>query len=169
MAKRSLGLATLKLGNIAGDGGMGTSLTAIGDTVQDTAVLSNDENQLTDFFSEEQDDPVESIVSQKGKFTLSWSSYNVDPDIMVKLFGGTKTGDGGVTPYKWAAPASIPDVEQSIELVDKKGNKIEIVRAKLTSKLQWNFKKTALAQIDIVATVLTPTKANTAPYSITYA
>ena len=163
MAKYSLGLTSLKLGAIAGDGGMGTSLVVLGNTVADTAILATEEGQTADFSIEESDDPVYSIVSQKGKTTLSWSCYDVDADILLKFFGGTSTG----TPKVWSAPDTVPELEQSIELVPKTGGKIEIVRAKISAKLNWSLNKTKLAQIDLVATVLAPTKAATAPYKIT--
>ena len=164
MPKTAIGLTSIKMGNIAGDGGMGTSLALLGYTTADTATLTTEEGQTTDFKVEEQDDPVESIVSEKGKRTLNWSSYDVNVDALVKFFGGTKTAG---PPAVWNAPASEIEQEQSLELITKNGWKIEIVRAKIVAKFQWNFQKTKLAQIDITATILVPTKANTAPIKIT--
>jgi hypothetical protein len=164
MANYSLGLTSLKLGAIAGDGGMGTSLVVLGNTVADTAILATEEGQTADFSIEESDDPVYSIVSQKGKTTFSWSCYDVDADILLQFFGGTVAAG---PPQVWSAPDTVPELEQSIELVPKTGGKIEIVRAKISAKLNWSMNKTKLAQIDIVATVLAPTKAATPPYKIT--
>lgn len=164
MAKIGIGLASLKMGPIAGDGGMGTSLTLLGYTVADTAVLATEAGTTTDFKIEEQDDPVYSILSEKGRTTLSWSSYDVDADTLVRLFGGTKTVG---PPEVWEAPAATPEIEQSIETVMKAGGKIEIPRAKVVANFQWNLQKTKLAQIDIVATLLTPTKPATGPMKIT--
>lgn len=164
MAKVSVGLQTLKIGAIAGDGGMGTTLQTIGYTVADTCTLTTEEGQTTDFKVEEQDDPVYSIVSEKGKRTLNWSIYDVDVDTLVLFFGGTKTVG---PPDVWEAPASESEIEKSIELVAKNGWKVEIPRAKIVAKFQWNFQKTKLAQIDIVATILVPTKVGEAPITIT--
>jgi hypothetical protein len=164
MPKYSIGLTSIKIGAIAGDGGMGTSLTTVGSTVADTCILASEEGQTTDFLIEEQDDPVYSITSQKGKITLAWSCYDVDPDTLVLFFGGTKvTGP----PEGWEAPDTIAEVEKSIEVVPKNGGKIEIVRAKIAAKFNWSLQKSKLAQIDLVATVLAPTKAATPPMTIT--
>lgn len=171
MAKRFLGLVSIKIGAIANDGGLGTSLTAVGDTVEDSCVFASEDATQAEIKTEESDDPIE-IISTPGKKTLTWETYNVDGAMMAKLFGGTYTaavGGGSPTPATWEAPATFPDVEQSIEVTDKKGNKLEFVRAKLSPKLQADFKKTALGKITIVATILTPTKANTAPFKVTYA
>jgi hypothetical protein len=164
MPKTKIGLTSIKTGAIAGDGGMGTSLSDIGYTVADTAILATEQGTTTDFKIEEQDDPVYSILSEKGRTTLSWSTYDVDAETLVRLFGGTRTAG---PPEKWEAPATTPELEQSIEANMKDGGKIEIVRAKIVSNFQWNLQKTKLAQIDIVATVLTPTKANTPSIAIT--
>ena len=164
MAKVAIGLTTLKMGNIAGDGGMGTSLTTVGYTVADTAIMSTEEGQSTEFLIEEQDDAVYSILSQKGKTTLAWSCYDVDADTLVKFFGGTKIAG---PPESWESPASTPEIEQSIELTMKAGGKVEIARAKIVAKMTWAFQKSKLAQIDIVATVLTPTKVGEPPIVIT--
>lgn len=164
MSKVAVGLKTLKMGAIAGDGGMGATLTTVGYTVADTCTLTTEEGQTTDFKVEEQDDPIYSIVSEKGKRTLNWSIYDVDVDVLVLFFGGTKTVG---PPDVWDAPASEAELEKSIEIVTKNDWKVEIPRAKIVAKFQWNFQKTKLAQIDITATILVPTKANTAPIKIT--
>lgn len=166
MAKRTLGLVSIKIGDIAGDGGMGTVLAAIGDTVPGTCVFGNEEGTTQDFFSEESDIAIESVESEPGTTTLTWSTYNLEADVMVSLFGGTK--DAG-PPVVYNPPDQIADVEKSIEVVDKKGNKLEIVRANIRATKAVNFNKTALGQIDIVATVLVPTKAATKPWTLTYA
>lgn len=166
MPKVAIGLSSIKLGTIAGDGGLATSFTEVGYTVADTAILATEEGQTSEFNIEETDEAIYSIVSQKGKTTLSWSCYDVDPDTLIKFFGGTKTAG---PPAVWNAPDSVPEIEVSIQVNMKAGGKVEVVRAKIAAKLNWAFQKSKLAQIDIVATVLTPTKAATAPFRITNA
>lgn len=157
--KRILGLATVKMGPIAVDGGMSTALVEIGDTVRDSVVISNAEGTKQEFFIEEQDDAVESIITAKGTMTVVWSTVNTDPATMVKFFGGTVTAASGGTPAFWSAPDTIPDIEESIEITDTRGNKVEIARAKLSAKMTLNFKRSALGALDVTATVLVPTKA----------
>lgn len=89
MGKYKIGLDNILMGDIAEDGGMGTSLAPIGDTVIDSAKLETAEGTLTDFNIEESSQPVYSIKAD-GKTTISWSTYNNDVDNLVRLFGGTK-------------------------------------------------------------------------------
>jgi hypothetical protein len=248
------GLSSVKMGAIAGDGGMGTSLEAVGETVAGTASMTSEDNTVTDFNIEESDSPVESVVSAFGKVTFNWSSYDVGGRNMEKFFGGTwkpyktiatlgsvtggsaytngtynnvpltggagsgalativiasgavttvtivyggegyavadalsaasstiggtGTGfsvpvatltNGSATQSEWIAPDSFPDVEKSLELTDRKGNSFKIPRAKISPKFGFSFSKEALGQLDLVATVLQPTKAGEGRISVKYA
>lgn len=252
MAKHTFGLASVEMGDIANDGDMGTVLEQVGETVFGTATLTAEDNTTTDFYAEEVDTPVESVVSQYGKKTLNWSSYNVSADQMVKFFGGTKTpaaagiittlgsvtagssytdgtynnvsltggsGSGATanitvasnavtsvtivnggsgyevsdslsalaasiggtgsgfavpvtavksTPETWKSPEVTPEIEQSLKVTDKKGNKLYIPRAKVSAKPTFSFTKTAMGQIDVVATILAPTKPGVSDFYIEY-
>lgn len=89
MAKKSIGLESIKMGNVAADGGMGTALTQVGATVSDTASLTTEEGSTTDFKIEESDAPFFSIQSDPGKQVLAWSTYDVDLDTIARFYGGT--------------------------------------------------------------------------------
>lgn len=165
--KRSIGLASLKIGDIASDGGMGTILATLGSTYKDSCELIQEDPQITDIECEESDDPVESIETL-GARTLKWSIMDFNPQTIVKVLGGTVTGAGTeVDPYVWNAPSSSPSIEQSIELVSKSGIKFQIPRAKIMAKLNAKIVKNGVALIDITAKILTPTKAGVAPIMIT--
>lgn len=166
MAKKAIGLNAIKIGDVGADGGQGTSLTAIGATVSQNAILQNDPPTVTDFNVEEQDDPYYS-VSVPGKKTVKWSSYNTDLQALSGLLGGTFTAATTSVGNKWDMPVSLDPVEQSLEIDTKDGWKIEIPRAKIDVVLTWNLQKDKLAQVDYTATVLTPTKADTAPITFT--
>lgn len=161
--KRSIGVASIAMGAIAGDGDMGTTLTALGVTYKDSADLQQEEAQVTDIESEENDDPEESI-SIKGKTTLKWSIMDMTPETLVKVLGGVVTGTAPNT--KWTAPATVEKIERSIKVTAKNGVIYEIPRAKINAKLNVKLSKTGVALVDITATVMTPTKAGVAPITI---
>lgn len=165
MAKKSIGLSKIEMGDIAVDGGMGTVLTQIGATVSDTAVLANDAPTVTDFNIEEQDDPFFS-QSTPGKRTVKWDSYNVDPATLPQLVGGTYTAATETDGAKWEAPATAPVIEQSLKITTKDGWVITIPRGTVDVQMEWNFQKTKLAVLHITYTILTPTKAATPPLTI---
>lgn len=154
--KRSFGLKSIKIGAVGADGGMGADLAALGVTSEGTAVFSKDEDEVKEFFSEENDDPIE-IITKKGKTTLQFGIVDVTPSTLVKVLGGTVDVSVPATPV-WKAPATAPSIEKSIEVITKKDVKIEIPRALITASIDWNLGKEALATVKIKATVLTPTK-----------
>lgn len=252
MAKHTFGLQKVEMGPIAVDGDMGTVLEIVGETVAGSATLTMEDNTITDFNCEETDTPVESVVSQYGKMTFAWSSYDVSADQMVRFFGGTKTpaaagkiatlgsitggssytngtynnvpltggtgtgatanitvAGGAVTvvtivnggtgyaaansltasaaniggtgtgftvpvatvttgPEKWEEPDVIPDIEVSLKLSDKKGTSFKMPRVKISAKKTFAFSKTALGQIDVIATVLQPSKVGVKKLTVEY-
>lgn len=164
--KRSIGLEYLKIGDIAADGDMGTSLAAVGVTYKDSCELMQDDAEVTDIPCEEFDDPVDSIEIL-GKRTLKWSIMDYAPDTLVKVLGGTVTGAGTeLDPKVWGAPTTSPSLEQSIEMKSKSGIIFKIPRAKIRAKLNAKIVKNGVALVDITATILTPTKAGVDPLSI---
>jgi hypothetical protein len=165
MGTTSIGLAQLRMGAVANDGGMGTALTVLSSTVVDTAVLTNEAPTETDFPIEEQDDPIYS-TSVAGKRTIAWSTYDVTPDALVRVLGGTVTVDGsGNNVYN--APINTPQLYVSIELTTLEGDVVRLVKVKINSVIEWNFQKSKLAQVNITGTILKPDKANTPPLTIT--
>lgn len=168
MAKKAFyGLDYIKMGPVAGDGGMGTSLTALGGIVEGTPILEVPEGTTTDFNIEDSDDPYYS-VTVPGKKTLKLSVYDIDAYTLQKFWGGTVIpGATQADPPTWNAPASMQQVEQSIEIKHKLGGVIKIVRGKVvvTSQLKWQ--KNSLGQLDLTITILAPEKAGVASWSFT--
>jgi hypothetical protein len=155
---RSIGLTHIKLGDIAGDGGMGTSLSILGVTYQDTAELVRDDPEVTEIFSEENDEP-EEVVEVKGAAKLRWSIMDVTPATAVRILGGEVSGS------TYESPLAKDPIEKSIEILTKTGLKIQIPRAKIYAKENFQFRKKGGLLIDIEARILTPSKADTPPIS----
>lgn len=168
MSKYGNGLLSVEYGTIANDGGVAAAFTPLGDTMSGSASLATAAGTTTDFNIEESDDPVLSIV-KKGTATVKWSCLNVEADTLIALFGGTKSGAGTIAdPVIYKAPDVILAKELSLRFTDGQGTKITIVRASVFPVFNWALSKDKVAQIDITATILKPTKANTPSYSITY-
>ncbi len=102
------------------------------------------------------------VIVSKG---VGYGVGNALSATVASLGGGAGTGfsvpvatietSGG----SWNAPDQIPEKEQSIKLNWKNGGGLDIPRAKVTAKLAFSFKKTALSAIDITASILQPTLA----------
>jgi len=164
MARRiSIGLKSIKIGAVESDGGMGTTLTALDGTFQGTASLTQGDSETTEFFIEEQDDPIE-IVTKQGVITVEFALVDLTPETLQKVLGGTVTGIGDAA--AWSAPAETPTIEQSIEIISSKNVKYEITRARIEGKLDVKLSKKDMAVVQVKATVLTPTKVGEAKLKI---
>lgn len=81
-------LAFLKMGNVAGDGTMGTALTQFDDPKRDTTVLTMADGTKQDFLAEISDSPYYS-VNTPGAVTLATDLYAKSATQLQKIFGGT--------------------------------------------------------------------------------
>ncbi len=162
--KRTFGLKSIKVGDVAVDGGMGTTLAVLGVTDEGSATFTKGEDTSKEFFCEESDDPIET-VTKKGITTLEWGIVDVSPATLVKVFGGTVDVTVPAVPV-WEPPSSAAVIEKSIEVITKTDVKIEIVRAKISASMDLKLGKEAIGSVKIKATVLTPTKLNTKAYRI---
>jgi len=126
-----------------------TGYTAFGLTYEDTCTMSQDDPETTEFYAEEEDDPVE-ISEKQGKITFAFSIMNPDLTTLTRLFGGT------VATNIYAYPDTVATVEESVIIKPKKGLKFQVPRMKLVSKINAEFSKKGLLLIDVVGTVLKP-------------
>lgn len=155
MAKYTLGISAIELGNLATDGGPGTTLAALGLTYEDSCKLAQDDPEVTEFFAEEVEDAV-LTRSKKGKTTLTFQIMNADTTTLVALFGGSATG---ASPNKtWNSPDNTPTIEQTVRVTPIDGMKLVIPRGSVSAKLNGEFSRKGLFLIDVTVTALKPTK-----------
>lgn len=150
-------MTSIEFGDIAGDGDMGQNLSALGVTYQDTAELVRDDPEITEIYSEENDEP-EEVVEVKGPARLRFSILNIDPTTAVRILGGEVALDGS-----YEAPVAKEPVEQSCRIITKTGLQIDIPRVKLYAKENFQFRKKGVLLIDIEGRILTPTKSGIPP------
>lgn len=170
MAKYGNALTKVEFADIAGDGGIGTVWAELGSTLRDSMKWTGAEGTKTEFFIEEQTDPVLS-KTQKGSDVIDWVCVDISPTKMQEMFGGTVTGTGtSGDPYIYSAPVGgVVAREKSVRITNGEGDQFQIVRASIFPLFNSAFAAGQIAQIQIKATILTPTKANTPAWSIKYA
>ena len=154
--RRILGIGSIKVGDIAADGGVSVSFTSLGVTYKDTAELTQEEGESITHECEEQDDPIE-IIPTKGKTTIKWGIVDFSPSVLVKVLGGTASGTAPAD--KWEAPDSASIIEKSVEITDKRGVKMTFPRVSIKATINYKLAKSGIAQVIITGTVLQPTKA----------
>ena len=152
MAKKvGIGLASIKVGDIHTDGGMGKALAPLGETAEGTCKIEFGDQQETAFYVEEHDDPVH-IEYKQGDIDISFSIYEYDLNTVVKVFGGELQGDT----YK--APLVPVTIEKSMEITPRKGHTMSFPRVSITAKFSSDIGKTSLLALEIKAKVLKPKK-----------
>lgn len=164
----AIGLKKFYMGDVAVDGGMGTGLSLVSNAVIDTPVLNIPEGETTNFEIEDSDDPFYSKTTP-GVKTLNISFYVADVNVLEQFFGGVAVVGPASGADTWEAPLQIQNFEASIVAEHQQGGHMKIVRALVAATADWNFQKNNLPQINVVATILTPTKTNTAPISFSTA
>lgn len=165
MGLYTIGIAAITVGAIAGDGGPGTTLAALGYTLEKTGKLNQADATVTEFKVEEVDQAVYT-KSTPGPITLTFSIANPDIDTLIAVFGGTASG---TSPAKiWNMPDTIAAIVQTVKVVPSDGFKaITIPRGQLTAKINGELTRDTLFVIDVTVTALQPTKSGVGPIQFT--
>ena len=149
-------LVTLGLSKILGKQGEPTKLDFVetdykvfGLTYEDSCKMSQEDPETTEFYAEEEADPVETIEKQ-GKNSFTFSIMNPDLDTLKRLYGGEVVSD------VWSYPDVVNSVEESVIIIPRKGLKFQVPRMKLTSKINGEFSKKGLLLIEVTGTVMNP-------------
>ncbi|MGJ0698015.1 hypothetical protein ACR75N_04860 [Parabacteroides merdae] len=151
----ALGLTKIEVANIGSDGAPGEYAT-LGKTYEGTCNMVDEDPTTTEFYCEEEDEPVVSIA-KKGKTTINWSIMNADANVMKKIFGGKVIeAVPGTSGAIWEAPAKMEAKELAVKLTPYIGCTFEIARASVTAKINGNFGKNDIFLVDMILTVLTP-------------
>jgi hypothetical protein len=152
------------MGPVASDGGPGTALTTLGKTdASATNGFTQDDPTETNYESLEDDDPVD-VETTPGAKNLRFTILDPIPENMVRVLGGTTSGTA--PDLTWEAPDSMPDIEQTVSVVVKKGLSLTVPRGKVTAKVNHDFSKNGgKLAVDVVVRVLTPRKAGVKPFS----
>lgn len=161
---RSFGLAKIEMGAVGTTGGMGTVLTPLGNTLDQSVDFTQDPPAITEIMSTENDTP-EQVFAIRGKKTFKFSMWDATPDTLVMLMGGTKAGTA--PNESWQSPPSTPNIEQSVKITTKTGMTIEIARGKVSAQFNYQFRKNALLQVDVEIEVMLPTDGTTADVIVT--
>lgn len=152
MATVTHGLAAIKYGAIATDGGTATTFASKGLTLSDTFKIETADNDVQDFMSEENDYPEETIITM-GKKQYKHSVMNADAALREFYLGGSAAS--GV----WSSPDVTEKIEQSVEITTKTGHVITINRGLISGKIAGELSKKGLATIEVTITVMKPKKA----------
>jgi len=159
--KITRGLDKIEIGAVAVDGGAGTTLAVLGYSDRDSPVtLIEEDPTIDDLYAHEIDTPLDTEVTA-GKTELLFTVVDPNAATLASIFGGTATGTGTGATYDFPSSKSITD--KTVKITPRKGLVITIPRGGMYGKINADFAKAGKFAIDIVVSVLQPTKADTAP------
>lgn len=127
--------------------------TRFGLTYQDTANMSQEDGETTEFFAEEEDDAIDDI-EKPGGTTFNFSIMDPDLNTLKRLFGGEIAAD------VWAYPDAKATIEESLQIIPKKGLCFHVTRARIKAKFNGEFSKKGLLLLECSATVRKPNTAD---------
>lgn len=168
MAKSLKGYKAFRMGAIAADGGMGTALTALGTTVKGSVTAKTSDATMKDFNIEEQAGAYESVVTAQPVLSGTLEIYDLDPDTVVKLWGGTSTvvGTGATKKKLFTPPTVFVPLEVSGELESLNGAILSVVRMQLLPVWALSFQDEELGKLTLNWAALGPKKAATTAYTL---
>lgn len=157
--KNILGLKAVKMGAIAADGGMGTTLTEmLGATVLGTANLLLNEGTEETINVEEYDDAFDEIETAAPTWSFALESYNLEAKTLGDLGVGEFTAGASGAPDSIGIDVPEP-IELSVEIETRNGAILQIPRMKLRFRPQFDFQKAAYGRVIVTGTPLKPEKA----------
>lgn len=121
-------------------------------TYQDTANMTQEDGESTEFFAEEEDEAIDEI-EKAGKTIFNFSVMDPDLSTLKRLFGGEVASD------VWTYPDAKATIEESLQIIPKKGLCFHVSRARIKAKFNGEFSKKGLLLLECSATVMKPNTA----------
>lgn len=163
------GVEKIEIGT-PGDGVVGTSLkTFLGSTVVLNSINFTGAQANEESISTEGSDTYMTLNTGSTPASLNFKLLGVEATNLVMLMGGTYDA----TTKEWKAPKKVPDIHLSVvltsEAIEKKKKVISLPYAKVVARYDGTITKSALLDLDIIATANVPVTASGVegnPYSI---
>lgn len=152
--KYHFGIKSVKFGTPTGSDTMPASVTAWAQTVRGTLTVSEDAAQLKQFNVEEATSPVKQIVTNAGALKIKWRAYDMTPELVAVVKGGTAgTGTGTVT-YK--GPVSVEAKELALEITTNDDVVWSIFKASVIARFDGSMSAESILEMEVEATALDP-------------
>ena len=153
--KITLGVEKIEYGAVDSSGGMpSTGMVQTSNTYRDSVAFDPSAGEVTDFFTEENDFPEESIVNDAGEWPIGFDILTPTTTEMAAFMGGTEDLTGATS--VWKASTSPSMIFKALRITPKKGYILEIPRALCSAVLRGGYKKSEPMLLHIDAKAVTP-------------
>ncbi|QQT43352.1 Uncharacterised protein [Sphingobacterium multivorum] len=151
----SLGLKLLELADVPATG-LPTTWEVLEDVKIGTANLTEEEDTTEDIEIEESDDTYRTIKTKKGAIKLTFELYDVSPQNLKKLKGGTVTDATATAGDIWSPDENSIDIYRAARVTTKDGYKLVFANGFVKARITWNLTKSELATVTVEITANKP-------------
>lgn len=144
------------------------ALVSLGKIIEGTPKFFGDKASDNAFYAAQNPDyPAIIVTDKKGIQKITLSLMELDPDVLVKVMGGTATGTAPNKTY--AAPRGAVEINGSCELVTDTNQKISIPNGHLKANFNWTLDRKSVSTIEVEISIMLPTVDTDMPYTISRA
>lgn len=151
----SLGLSLLEVANVATTG-LPTTWEVLEDVKIGTGNFTEDEGSTENIEIEQTDEIYRTITTKGSVKKLTFELYDVSPDNLVKLKGGTVTPATASNGKIWNMGETSLDIFKSVRVTTKDGYKLIIANGHVKARITWPLSKSELATVLVEITVNKP-------------
>lgn len=148
---RVYGLKQLNAAEPTVDGAMPAKLEELCRTYRDSLEFTEDDPQITEEYSDQEDDPVE-VFETKGAKQVKFSTFDYSAETLVALKGGT------VVNGQWAEPTQTTAIYKAIELITKNDGVFHFPKCRVLTKFNAKFVQNGLALLEVILKPMSPAK-----------
>ncbi|WP_099368069.1 phage tail tube protein [Sphingobacterium sp. 1.A.4] len=153
--KSSLGLKKIEIADVPATG-LPTSWTELKATKIGTAVLTEEDDNITNIFIEQSDEVYRTITTERGATTFAFEMYEITAANLAKLKGGTATTETGSVGATWDKSVNSVELFQSVRITTLDDYQVIIPNGNVKARITWTMTKEDLATVSITITVNTP-------------
>lgn len=125
-------VSSIKYGTPTGLATMPTTLSTLPDTVKGTINIEETEGSFTRFYVDQKKDPIRSVKTEEGEFSMTAQFYDLNPYHLAALKGGTAV-TGGTESF--TPSVSYTDVNWAVEVTFSSGHKLEIYNGAFSTRM----------------------------------
>lgn len=153
MAVYIYAVSTVKYGTPTGSNTMpsATGLTTLPNTVKGSVNLEESEGTVTDFFVDQQADPIMSVKTEEGKLTANMEFYDMTFANIAALKGGTGNASG------YTPATGYTNILKALEISTSSGHKFSFYNAQLITRIGGAGSRDKMFTLAVKATALMST------------
>lgn len=128
-----------------------SAMTKIGEVLEDSASLTQEDGDKTEIF--EEGNPIPKVVIEKaGATTIAFNLMNVDPAMLADYIGGSVNS----TSKEWEFDGKKKTVEKALFIKPKSGLYFKLPKASISSVLAGDMNQSGLLTLNFTVTPLSP-------------